>query len=376
MRHNIRKNTKVADKAGILTNNEGAILPILAASLLVLIMFIGGVIDFGTAMIARSRISAAIDSSALAAAIAPKGQDRNAIAARYYAANYETGFLGTDVTFQKLNVNIDDTGGNVSINNNNAVLQTKLLQVGGVQAIPIESAVQVAFKQNNSKPQDQDVMMVLDISNSMNGKDPSGVKKIDALKVAATNLIDSFIPTNIGDPTHNPNVRIGITTYNINLRDKVPLTSDKNVTKPFIAALTLQFGTCGSCGLKGAQELYASSPPPTTQRSDGQIYSPVKSVIFLTDGRMNETIIPGAVPGGSKPEAAAEALQKCSELKSNQTTVYTIGFGDDLDTQMLSDCASLDANSKPLFYRANNAQQLIGVFDSIFSSVNQTRITQ
>ncbi len=381
MRIAMSMNKKKFSRYSLLSNNEGAILPILAASLLVLIMFIGGVIDFGTAMIARSRISTAIDSSALAAAVAPKGQDRNAIAARYYAANYQTGFLGTDVTFQKLNVNIDDASGSVSINNNNSVMQTKLVQVGGVQAIPIASSVQVAFKQNNSKPQDQDIVLVLDESGSMvlNKDGGGGMNRWEALHKATDVLLDKFIPANPGDPNHNPNIRIGITSFQTVEKVKSPLSSDKSLSRNVINGINpaTDGRTCGACGFKLAQEIFAGSPPPASQRSDGKTYSDVKSVIFLTDGRMNTTT---TGIKDNKP-AVAEILQKCGEIKSNNVKVYTIGFGNDLARQpdayqVLNDCASLDANGKPLFYKATDYEQLVTVFDSIFASINQVRITQ
>jgi Flp pilus assembly protein TadG len=84
----------------------------------------------------------------------------------------------------------------------------------------------------------------------------------------------------------------------------------------------------------------------------------------------------------------AKLLQGCTNAKATRTwdnkegvTIYTVGFstpGQEISAtglSVLSDCASTQAGSK-LFFKAENAAQLISIFKTIAADVGQVRLTQ
>jgi cysteine-rich repeat protein len=70
--------------------------------------------------------------------------------------------------------------------------------------------------------------------------------------------------------------------------------------------------------------------------------------IFLSDG----------VPNGDTPQAA---LQAATEVRDDDITLFTIGLGEDADTDLLRQIAS----SPNLFYESNISADLIAIYQTI-----------
>ena len=361
-------------------NEEGGILIIFALSIFVLLMMIGGAVEFGEALLVKNKLGHAIDSAALAAAATPTGGDQTESAKRYYESNYSSA-AGTEVSYDSLTVS--GIGASKVTIVANAAINTSLLSLNGMDSIRVATKSVVQAKQKGAKP-DLDMVVVADASGSMSEYD-----RMDDLKAALASIIDAL---NITSPAGNKNIRFGMSKFSQTLLAQYGLSSDKIAADLAINELIPDYSTCGACGLAGAVELFSSSPAPITSRADGNVYSANKSVIFMTDGMMN-TMIDGRFGGegwsGSPPVpkaelvdstlVRAEVIAECQKLKDLAVTVYTIGFSSDSqspeNSKMLKDCAS-DGKTGKLSYYAPTGEELKAIFKMIAGESSKIKILE
>lgn len=180
---------------------QGAVIILLAVSLVALLGFAGLALDSGRAYGVRAQLSAATDAAAIAAARAlPDGNteaERRAnaqIAAnRYFNLNFPQGTRGTTVGTPATTVQREANGTWRITVDSQATMPNTLMRVLGINDTPVTTRGQTV----RVSP---DVMMVLDSSGSIGSDMP-------LLKSAAkTNFVDRFIAGAGGD-------RLGLVTF-------------------------------------------------------------------------------------------------------------------------------------------------------------------
>lgn len=138
-----------------------------------------------------------------------------------------------------------------------------------------------------------DIVMAIDLSSSMLAKDLNPTR-MEALKVVAERFVDD-----------RPNDRIGLVVYAGEAYTKIPVTTDKALTKQAIGELkydpTVQDGTAIGMGLATAINRLKESKAKS------------RVIILLTDGVNNAGFI--------EPETAADLAREYG------IKVYTIGLG-------------------------------------------------
>ncbi len=355
----------------LVRDEQGGILIIFAVGFFTLLLAVGGAIEFGEAIIVKSKLGGAIDSAALAAATAPTAS-QNAAAQRYFEANYTT-TAGTSVSYNSLAVS--GIGGNQVSIKADANMNTNLLRVNGINSIPVSTKSVVQVKNNASLP-DVDMVVIADNSKSM-----EDYNRFTDLQSALYNVVNILA---LQSPATVPNVRFGLSTYSTTLLNKYALNADKDNAMNAINAMVLNRYTCGACGLKGALEIFTNSPAPASARDDGANYGPNKIAIFMTDGMQN-TGLDGIEHEDEDPwdilkPAHDETLAQCALLKANDVTVYTIGFSSDSqlphNLATLSDCASTGTDGNPLTYYAPDGATLNSIFSMITTNVTKIRIVE
>lgn len=156
----------------------------------------------------------------------------------------------------------------------------------------------------------------------------------------------------------------------------VPLTTDKEMLKSKIGALTTGGGTAGHVGTAWAY--YMLSPtwnsvlPTASQPAAFGTEKLKKIAILLTDGEYNSPrdangVITGSDGAGSNANgktSSQQAVEICKKMHDDDIEVYTIGFdlGDNQTAiNTLAACASSESNA----YLAENTASLQTVFRDI-----------
>ncbi len=369
-------------------NEEGGILIMFAVLLPVLLLAIGGFVDYGLAVIARSAVLGASDSAALAVAIAPEDQDETAIAKRYYETNYQLTPTPIDIEYMDLQVDLDDD--DIVTITSNSSMNTYFMKVGSVKQLPV--ATKTAVSRQKSAEPDMDLVVVADISGSMAAKDlpPSRLKALQS----AYNVLSNATLDN------NYEVRLGLTTYNSASVHTFPLTSRLGNGAEEYGALDYappafnqaSGGTCGACGLLKANDILSGVIAPATARKDNKAFSNRKMVVLLTDGAFKNSKDDGKT---SFPNALDEAKAVCDDMHAKGYAVYSIFIGDikgengdgiidpavnaDYETHVkptLEHCATHNMEGKLQYYVAPDQETLEQIFLTIAKNVQTIRILE
>jgi Flp pilus assembly protein TadG len=420
--------------ANFFSNREGAVSIIFGLTIILLIVLIGGVIDFGMAMVSRTQSQAATDAAALAIATPISGADPSALGRRYFETNYPFATSGVSRTYNDISVDIRPDQVTVE---SVANMRTGWLNAGGIDEVGV-NALTVVSRNRIPVPPDLDMVLVLDTSGSMLcGIDQDSVRfnlpnscypytsdvpwaplptgapiRKDQMLPAAKDLVSRIMGAG------SPVIRMGLVSYSSQTKQAFGLDNDANNLRNRIDGVDFAGSTCGACGMNTAREiLTSSSPAPVTGRPDGRPLSEVRHVVFLTDGEQN-CRFPGEAVGAGRfgnpldgtpttyvncefdeddwdgqswtaalrpgdPAPLNDLRNQCNALKGQGITISTVAFGPDVanpsspNSNALRDCASpkLDG-SGPQFYLVSNYSELSAVFTEIGVTLGKLRITQ
>ncbi len=197
-------------------------------------------------------------------------------------------------------------------------------------------------------------VLTLDVSGSMAASDPSGKSKIEALKDAATSLLDMIQSENT---TQGAQHQVAVITFSNGGSVDLPLTTDIPRAMEIINGLAPLDGTNIGDGLTRANAELASIPPNAPRfvllLSDGLPTVSYTGTRFDADG-LKEEILQGPV----------------RDAAQNKNCIYTIGFGDpnqdffglleSYDPEFLQQIANESGCGKA--YEAKDASALANVY--------------
>ena len=169
-----------------------------------------------------------------------------------------------------------------------------------------------------------DIVLVLDVSGSMDDSLSGGPKKIDALKTAVNGFIDATADENATISDRSQRNRIALVKFAGEESPEVGNDTDwqgYNYTQ-IVSNLTDEVSGLTST-VKGLRASGATSADYAFDRAQAALtYQPranaKKVVIFFTDGEPNHG-------SGFDPIVAATAVNKAKSLKDAGTTIYSIG---------------------------------------------------
>jgi Ca-activated chloride channel family protein len=175
-----------------------------------------------------------------------------------------------------------------------------------------------------------DVAIVMDASTSMGQPDAGGAPKIRSAASAVGVLLDQL------DFEHD---QVALVTFHNRAILAQPLTSDRAALETALGAIQLETESRLDLGVAMArEELLGDRSRPRNQ----------PAMVVLTDGRAN-------------PVPASAAVTEAAAAKAAGVTVFTIGVGDDVDTDALRDMAT----SPRYFYAAPDARSLVQIYVEI-----------
>ncbi|RIL06659.1 hypothetical protein DCC79_15295, partial [bacterium] len=175
-----------------------------------------------------------------------------------------------------------------------------------------------------------DVVLVLDASTSMRDPTRAGRPKLDAARAAAALFLAEL---------DLPGDRAAIVGFNAAAWLAAPLSGDRAALDAALAGIAMAQFTRIDLGLRAAlDELRGPRALPGRQRA----------VIVLTDGRNN-------------PEPIASAVAAAGAVKAEGVRLFTIGLGDDVETDALREMASGPAD----YFFAPDGEDLAAVYQAI-----------
>lgn len=206
---------------------KGSVAVVVALSLMVLVLIVGGVIDVSRAIYARETLQQAADAGALAAAKnVPVVTDPQNVKEEKLAATAQ----------ELINANLGTSNGLLTVQPVTATYSPGLGTAADTVKISLSATAPTAFlklvgindfefviESTSQMPQPGpiDLALVLDTTKSMSAAPATGgATKIETLKVAATDLVKQLMTAS------NPNIRVGVVPYshlvNVGLQDPAP----------------------------------------------------------------------------------------------------------------------------------------------------------
>lgn len=205
-----------AGMARLARDRSGNTLPMIAAAIAPLLAMIGGGIDMGRSYLTETRLQQACDAGVLAArkklgsTIAADGNVPAEVAIvgnRFFNVNFRPGAYGSTNRNFQMTLEDDYSVSGVA----SADVPTSIMRIFGYSQVPVEVDCQASLNFSNT-----DVMLVLDVTGSMNQKahptDP--LNKIDSLK----NTVRSFYNTVQASAAPGVRIRYGFVPYSTNVR--------------------------------------------------------------------------------------------------------------------------------------------------------------
>ncbi|MDP9137387.1 MAG: pilus assembly protein TadG-related protein [Pseudomonadota bacterium] len=398
-----------------LRDAAGTIGIVFSLSTIPVLLVMGSATDLVSANNMRTRMQAAVDAAALAAATTGglTAVQRQDLAVSAFHQNFAGGLANGVVATPAFTITDTAVTGSAS-----AQLGTLFMRIAHINALDISAEVKVSIPQSK----DVEIALVLDYSGSMK-EIADGEVKYQAMATAATGLVtdlassgkarfglapfshhvylsmpnkyvmgqgqlgtylgctqDRLDPYNLTDglpdtadestkwgqpqaPEHSAD---GCAPYAGKKLQVLPMTDDLNAVTTQLAAMKPNAWTHISLGMEFGWQLVS---PDGLWGADVASYDDTgteKWIILLTDGRQTEPAhgLDG-VRNVARGERNLELL--CEAVKAKNISVVTIAYDlqDEPTETRLEECASLDKNGNPRFYRAGDGASISEVFTEI-----------
>ena len=397
---------------------NGSVTIMFSLMLVPMLAIVGMGIEYGSAVIARSKIQNITDSAALAA-----GREfqitGDTAAAQTKAENYFNAAVraimdnNSQFNFPTPSVTINPVTGTMTIVST-GTMKTRFTQVINFDQYELGARTEAVLSMGGND-QSIEVAMMLDVTGSMGGS------KIADMKVAAKDVIEILVANDQSNHTSrvalapfSRSVKVGsyfqavtgnspvsssktcvtertggqkftdaapgagayVQQYNTSYSCKptsaiVPLTDDKDLLNATIDSFSAGGYTAGHIGTAWAW--YMVSPkwnsvwPAQSQATDYNQDDTIKAVILLTDGQYNTQY-------SSNGSSNYQARQLCENMKAEGVVVYTVGFELSASSaiETMEQCATSDSH----YYLAEDGDALKLAFRDIAFKLAQLRLSK
>lgn len=191
-----------------LRDERGAMGLLMAVGMVAFLGFVGLSVDAVRGYLVQSRLSGALDAAGLAGSRVMFSPTRDDDIRMYFNTNFPDGYLGATVTGPTIT---EDAKKEVLTLKASAVIDTSFMRVLGFQTMTVGS-----FAEITRKTEMLDLVLAIDMSGSMGGSVSGGGTRIEAARLAATELIDILF----GEDALKSLLKIGV----------VPWSAKVNVT--------------------------------------------------------------------------------------------------------------------------------------------------
>ena len=198
---------------------------------------------------------------------------------------------------------------NPGASSDNGLYSNKTLSLNddGTGTITLETYVTGTIQQTGTPT---DIVLVLDVSQSMSQNMSGGTTRLEALKSAVNAFIETTAKKNATAKTEDLKSRISVVSFSGSASVVSDFSTDATTLKSKVNSLTTSRGTAADYGMQKAQSQINSIP--ASRESN-------KVVIFFTDGEPNHG------SGSFDTSVANAAISASKTIKASGATVYSIG---------------------------------------------------
>lgn len=311
-----------------LRDEGGAVGLLMAAGIVAFVGFVGLSVDAIRGYLVQSRLSGALDAAGLAGARVMFSQTRNDDIRMYFETNFPNGYLGATVTGPTI---AEDAKKEKLTLNASAVIDTSFMRVLGFQTLTVSSSTEIT-----RTTEMLDLVLAIDMSGSMDNDVDGGGTRIEAARLASTELIDILF----GDDALKSLLKIGVVPWSAKVKVMINGTTfdPSATTATAVPTFTNPVPKSGQPASQSEVYYVNNSPVPllSVPESDwkGCVYSR-----FLHDGFDNdaddamgpvsvggtdwpawEVVGPEGEPGGGLPRVAC-VTQGITPLTSTKANV-------------------------------------------------------
>lgn len=212
-----------------------------------------------------------------------------------------------------------------------------------------------------------DVVIVIDVSDSMNSHDlvgwdekPYFKKRLNIAKDAATGLVEKLLTSENAAVDDKENIQVSVVSFNRKAKRNIDYTSDADDVTRSIELLGASEGTNWEAGLDLANKT-------NSNRSDAQKY-----IVFLSDGEPTYYGVDDVHGTGSSDDDGKCYKAAVSEINSwdGNTTLFSVAASKNATKKMKK--LATDANKVNASYLdGTNAENLSKAFDSIVQIIQK-----
>ncbi len=175
-------------------SRSGNVAMIFGLTIAIIFAAVGGAIDYGRWLTARTQTQNAVDAAVLAAGRVLQSSGGDTEAALEAARTYYEEMKPDATNDENVNFELTDNGAAIEASTVGAV-QTPFLSAVGIKSMPVRTSAKAVLAVGGNAETNLEVSMMLDITGSMSGS------KIRDLKLAAKDLINIVVWENQGEYT-------------------------------------------------------------------------------------------------------------------------------------------------------------------------------
>lgn len=243
-------------------DNRGGVAVWFSVALPALAMFVGAAVDYNNEAVYGRQLQAAVDSAALAGAVAQSNGLDAVVTAKQYLAN---NFVAPPNNAITSSVNVDATTSVVNVSASGSV-PTYIMGMVGYSALPINAHAGATTGATGPT----EVTIVFDTTYSMSALSSNGVTKLANAQADAVALVQKLFMLPNG--SQNPYVKIGLVPFGVYV----------NVQNAAIQSLTQQ-------GMTSSAALSALTPATVSYPSLNQYGTAANPLPWLTNTASNTT---------------------------------------------------------------------------------------
>lgn len=163
-------------------DKRGAVFILVGLTFVSMTGLVASAMDYSRGSLLRAELSAALDSAALAGGTVANSASMNAMVNKYFNVNMPSNYMGSTVNPVTISQAADKSTLTVSAT---AQLKNGMMQVVNWNLTNVAASSEVTVERKG-----MELVLVLDNTGSMSNKDGTSTSRMDALKAAATDLVN------------------------------------------------------------------------------------------------------------------------------------------------------------------------------------------
>lgn len=182
-------------------SESGSALIMVSMAAFLLLAAAGMAIDLGRVQVVQSRLSSALDSAGLAAGTVANSGNIQATTIKYFNANFPASYMGSTIQTPTI---VPNNNNSIFLLDVQGTVPMTFMKLFGINTMSVSAHSEVTRANLG-----MELVLVFDVTGSMNNNISSGLTKLQAAKNASNTLLDILY----GTSTSLPNLWVGLVPF-------------------------------------------------------------------------------------------------------------------------------------------------------------------